>query len=54
MNKMQILETVRGLAKSQGMYGRLLEVLELNEEALGYLERQGFKDPVDLVLFLEG
>ena len=54
MSKKEILGTVRGLAKSQGMYGRLLEILEQNEEALEYLEGKNFKDQVDLILFLEG
>lgn len=48
-----ILNTVRTLAQSQGSYGRLLEQLENDEEALEYLEQQGFEDPVDLILFLE-
>ena len=52
MNKDEILNTIKSLAKSQGFYGRLLE--QLNNETLEYLEEQGFKDPVDLILFLEG
>ena len=53
MNKKEILGTVRGLAQSQGMYGRLLEILEQNEEALEYLEGKNFKDEIELILFLE-
>ena len=51
MNKDQILETIRGLAKSQGLYGRIL--LDITDELLDYLEAQNFESPVDLVLFLE-
>ena len=54
MNKKEILETVKMLAQSQGMYCTLLNILKQNEEALEYLEGQNFKDQVDLILFLEG
>ena len=54
MNKNQILEVVKMLSKSQGMYCTLLNILEQNEEALEYLEGKNFKDQVDLILFLEG
>ena len=42
---------IESLATSQGFYGRILE--NLNEERLGYLEKQNFKDIIDLILFLE-
>lgn len=53
MNKEQILQTIKSLAQSQGFYGRLYEQIVDNEEALEYLEKQDFKDPVDMILFLE-
>jgi len=55
MNKEQIKETLQALSKCQGFYGRYLrEIKDNEEEVLKGLEKQGFKDPVDLVLFLEG
>lgn len=51
MKKEEILEAIRSLAKSQGFYSRLLE--ELTDEKLDYLEKQGFEDYVDLIMFLE-
>lgn len=57
MNKEEILETIRSLARSQGFYGRLLKILESDElDAIAYLdllEEQHFKDPIDLILYLE-
>lgn len=58
MNREEILNTIRMLAKSQGLYGRLLRDIEnapedVREEYLSKLERQNFKEPVDLVLYLE-
>lgn len=59
MKEKEILETFRQLAKSQGMYGRMLGAIEnMTEEdyreLFDILEAQNFQDPVDLVLFLEG
>ena len=51
MNKDQILKTIKDLAKSQGMYGRMLR--DMNDELLEYLEEQNFESPLDLVLFIE-
>lgn len=51
MKKQEILSAIESLAQSQGFYGRVLE--NLNEEHLNYLEKQNFKDVIDLVLFLE-
>lgn len=57
MNREEILETIRSLAKSQGFYGRLVKILESDElDTLAYLElleEQNFKDPIDLILFIE-
>ena len=58
MKREQILETIRSLAMSQGLYGRLYNDLMSNpeycEEAMAFLEAQNFKDPVDLILCIEG
>ena len=56
MKANEILETIKMLAKSQGFYGRLLNAIETSEEReniLAELESENFKDPVDLVMFLE-
>lgn len=57
MSKEEILKTVGLLASSQGFYSNLSTLLTSDEpEAIGYLEyleEQNFKDPVDLILFLE-
>lgn len=54
MKSDEILNIIKSLAQNQGFYGRLLEQIQDNEEALEYLEQQNFKDSVDLILFLEG
>lgn len=59
MKENEILETLRQLARSQGMYGRLLaSIEEMPEdnyrELFDILESQNFKDPIDLILYLEG
>ena len=58
MKREQILETIRSLSMSQGFYGRLYNDLmsdpEYCEEAMAFLEAQNFKDPVDLILCIEG
>lgn len=53
MNRDEILNTIKSLASSQGFYGRLYEQLYDNDDALEYLERQNFQDPVDMILFFE-
>ena len=53
MNKEQILEAIRELAKSQGFYGRLLEGIREHKEILDKLEQQNFKDSVDMVMWIE-
>ena len=52
MNRDEIINTFRSLARSQGSYGRLLD--NMTDEALDYLEEQNFTDPVDMILFIEG
>ncbi len=57
----QIMDIIRNLAQSQGFYGRLLaSITELRlENPEGYeefkeeLEKQNFKDAVDIVMFFE-
>ena len=58
MNRQQILDTFRSLAKSQGFYGRLLDYIYSMEEGdqdryLSHLEQQKFRDSVELILYLE-
>lgn len=54
MSKDEILSSIKQLAQSQGLYGRILRALDGNDEALEYLESLNFKDTVDMVLYLEG
>ena len=57
----EILATIRDLAKSQGYYGRLYRMItdmakndpDNYEQLVRELERQNFRDSVDLVLFFE-
>ena len=51
MNKNQIREAFELLARSQGLYGRILR--DITDEQLDYLAQQNFKDVVDLILFIE-
>lgn len=58
MDRTQIMDTFRSLARSQGSYGRILRHIEgLDEESrnefLGRLEKKNFKSTVDLVMFIE-
>ena len=58
----QVVDVIEMLSYSQGFYGRLLdEILYIEEnEPNKYevfkqvIEKQEFKDPVDVVLFFEG
>ena len=59
MKEKEILETFRQLARSQGHYRRLLSAIEdmpedNYRELFDTLEAQNFKDPVDLILYVEG
>ena len=49
----EILDFVASLACSQGFYGRLLEVLRTNPDALQQLVDKKFTDTLDLVMFVE-
>lgn len=58
MKREEIMETIKSLASSQGLYGRLYrDLMELDEgeydEVMTELESQNFKDGVDLVMFIE-
>ena len=61
MKRAEIMETIRGLAKSQGFYGRLQRQLEEMQEKwpeaydryMKELEKQCFVDALDLVIYLE-
>ena len=53
MNKQEIMEAIKSLAMSQGFYGRLYRTLKENPEALEFLEKQNFKKPIDIIMFLE-
>lgn len=53
MNKQEIMDAIKSLAQSQGFYGRLYETLKENPEALEFLEKQNFKDSLDMIMFLE-
>ena len=52
MNRSEIKSVIQTLARSQGLYGRLLR--QITPEGYAYLEEQNFKDALDLVLWLEG
>ena len=61
MNAIEVIETIRMLAKSQGFYGRMYENICNNilphedkyENFQQFCEQQNFKDIVDLVLYFE-
>lgn len=57
MKREEIINTIKSLASSQGMYGRLYNKLtdgsEESEDALSLMESQNFGDAVDMVLWLE-
>lgn len=53
LTKEEILGCIEMLARSQGFYGRLLREIRENDRILEELEKQGFTDILDIVLFLE-
>lgn len=61
MKREEILGHIKGLSHSQGFYGRLYRTLmemkeetpEDYEEVMQEWEAQNFKDPVELVIYLE-
>lgn len=54
MTKAEILATIKQLSKSQGGYGRLLDAIADDESILDYLHDLNPRDPVDLVMIIEG
>ena len=59
MKRDEILGVFQSLARSQGMYGRILRLIdrmtdEEREVMWQELEAQNFEDAVDLVLYIEG
>ena len=54
MNRVEIRQAIRQLAKSQGFYCRLLQAIDENPAILDELEAQNFKDSLDMVLYIEG
>ena len=61
MTRRQILDTIKDLARSQGLYSRIYEAIQSLKEAdpdqydyfMNHLVNQQFTNPVDLVLFFE-
>lgn len=61
MDREQIMQVIRNLAKSQGFYGRLLhDIQELQkndpkeaDRLLSVLEAQKFNDALDVILYFE-
>ena len=58
MNREQIIAAFEMLARSQGLYGRILKSLyemdeDQRESVLEELENQHFGDTVDLVMYIE-
>lgn len=57
----EVVDVIEMLADSQGFYGRLLEEIlyieenkpEQYEVFKGFIEKQEFKNPVDVVMFFE-
>ena len=59
MKREEIMETIKTLASSQGLYSRLYrDLMALDEEkyneVMTELESQNFNDAVDLIMFIEG
>lgn len=54
MTREEIYDCIRGLSRSQGYYGRLLNAINEDEGILDHLEEQKFSDPVDMIMYLEG
>ena len=58
MKREEIMETIKSLASSQGLYSRLYrDLMALDEEkyneVMTELESQNFKDGVDLIMYIE-
>lgn len=55
MNKFEIEKVIEKLSKHQGFYSRILKNIREDKSGmiLDHLEEQGFRDEIDLILFLE-
>lgn len=55
MNREEIINSIKDLAKCQGFYSRLYDYIltDNSEEFISELESQNFKDTIDLILYLE-
>lgn len=61
MTKQDILDAIKDLSHSQGLYSRLYQSLnelaendpEQYDSFMEHLQQQHFKDPVDMVLYFE-
>lgn len=54
MTKQEIMAAIEALAHLQGYYSRIYGTLKEHPEALEFLEKQNFKKPLDMIMFLEG
>jgi len=54
MDRYEIYNLIRELARSQGLYSRILEEVEVNPDILEELEGLNLQDAVDLILLIEG
>ena len=54
MTKQEIMDAIETLAHSQGFYDYLYRFFKEHPEALEFLEKQNFKKPIDMIMFLEG
>ena len=51
MTKQEIMDAIETLAHSQGFYARLYDTLKEHPESLEFLEKQNFKNPLDMIMF---
>lgn len=54
MSRKEIYDAIKGLARSQGSWARVLCAVEDDPSILDELEKMGFSDVVDLVMCMEG
>ena len=57
MKREQAIQIIKGLAKSQGLYGRILEVIDTFDDAAWAdfdKELEPMVDELDLVMYFEG
>ena len=59
MTRYEIENLMQSLSMSQGLYGRMLDQIysapeDEQEQFWQEMEAQNFKDPLDVVLYLEG